>query len=70
MNGSKHVSDTNGNLTLDPRMLDLLVCPQTRGPLRWDEEAQELVSENARLAFPVRDGVPILLISEGRPLDD
>ncbi len=55
---------------LDPKMLDMLVCPLTKGPLEFDESAQELVSPKAKLAYPVRDGVPILLISEGRPLDD
>ena len=55
---------------LDPKMMDLLVCPHTRGPLTYDAAAQELISENAKLAYPVRDGVPILLISEARQLDD
>jgi uncharacterized protein YbaR (Trm112 family) len=47
-------------------MLALLVCPATRTPLEWDEERQELVSAAARLAFPVRDGVPVMLIEEAR----
>ncbi len=55
---------------IDPKMLELLVCPQTFGPLDYDEKNQELVSKKADLAYPVRDGVPILLISEARPLDD
>ena len=55
---------------LDPKMLQLLVCPQTKSQLDYDEAAQELVSKKAKLAYPVRDGVPILLISEARPLDD
>ncbi len=55
---------------LDPKMLELLVCPQCKGPLSYDETAQELVSKKAKLAYPVRDGVPILLISEARQLDD
>ena len=55
---------------LDPKMLQLLVCPQTKGPLEYDEEAQELVSKKAKLAYPVRDGVPILLISEARTIED
>lgn len=54
---------------LDHRLLDLLVCPVTKGPLVWDRERQELVSKAARLAYPVRDGVPYLLESEARPLD-
>ena len=49
-------------------LLALLVCPLTRTKLRWDEEAQELVSEAAGLAFPVRDGVPVLVVEEARPL--
>ena len=55
---------------LDPKMMDLLVCPQTKGPLEYDESAQELISKKAKLAYPVRDGVPILLVSEARPLED
>ena len=55
---------------LDPRMLELLVCPLTRGRLEWRPDAQELVSRRARLAFPVRDGVPILLASEAREIDE
>ncbi|MCJ8308348.1 MAG: Trm112 family protein [Rhizobiaceae bacterium] len=51
-------------------MLELLVCPQTKGALDYDEAAQELISKKAKLAYPVRDGVPILLISEARPLED
>jgi len=53
---------------VDPRLLEVLVCPQTRTPLRYDRERQELVSERARLAYPVRDGVPIMLIDEAREL--
>lgn len=49
-------------------LLAVLVCPVTRTPLRWDEERQELVSEAAGVAFPVRDGMPVLLIEEARPL--
>ena len=49
-------------------LLAVLVCPVTRTPLRWDEQRQELVSEAAALAYPVRDGVPIMLIEEARPL--
>ena len=52
----------------DPKLLEVLVCPQTRTPLRYDRERQELVSERARLAYPVRDGVPIMLIDEAREL--
>lgn len=55
---------------LDPKMLELLVCPKTRSNLDYDEANQELVSKKAKLAYPVRDGVPILLVSEARILDD
>lgn len=54
---------------LDPKLLEVLVCPASRGPLRYDRAAQELVSEQARLAYPIRDGVPILLVDEARDLD-
>ena len=54
---------------MNPDLLALLVCPLTRAPLRWDEERQELVSEAAGLAYPVRDGVPVMLVEEARPLD-
>ncbi|WP_135211893.1 Trm112 family protein [Vitreimonas flagellata] len=54
---------------VDPKLLEVLVCPQSRKPLRYDRERQELISENARLAYPVRDGVPIMLIDEARELD-
>jgi len=53
----------------DRRMLEALVCPQTQATLRYDAEAGELVSERARLAFPIRDGIPIMLIDEARKLD-
>ena len=56
-------------MTLDPRLLERLVCPLTRTPLRFDEAAQELVSEAAGLAFPVRSGVPVMLVEEARTLD-
>lgn len=55
-------------MSLDPWLLERLVCPLTRTPLRYDEDAQELVSEAAGLAYPVRDGVPVMLIDEARPL--
>lgn len=55
---------------MDPKLLELLVCPVTKGPLRFDKERQELISQSARLAYPVRDGMPILLENEARPLED
>ncbi|MBA4117472.1 MAG: hypothetical protein C0514_01055 [Candidatus Puniceispirillum sp.] len=55
---------------VDPKLLEILVCPITRGVLRYDAKAQELISESARLAYPIRDGIPILLPDEARPLDE
>ncbi|MCA0369512.1 MAG: Trm112 family protein [Proteobacteria bacterium] len=55
---------------VDPKLLEILVCPITRGVLRYDSKAQELISESARLAYPIRDGIPILLPDEARPLDE
>ena len=52
--------------SLDPQLLAILVCPMTRSPLRYDEAAQELVADRAGLAYPIRDGVPIMLIEEAR----
>jgi uncharacterized protein len=54
--------------TLDPYLLAKLVCPVTRAPLRWDAGRSELVSEAAGLAYPVRDGVPVLVVREARAL--
>lgn len=55
---------------MDPKLLALLVCPVTKGPLDYDREKQELISRSARLAYPIRDGIPILLESEARTLSD
>ncbi len=55
---------------VDPKLLEILVCPMTKGPLRYDAAAQELISEQAHLAFPIRDGIPIMLADEARQLDD
>ena len=54
---------------LDHRLLEILVCPVTKGPLIFDRQRQELISQSARLAYPIRDGIPILLESEARALD-
>lgn len=54
---------------VDPRLLEVLVCPMTRGPLTYDREAGELVSAGAKLAYPIRDGVPVMLAEEARVLD-
>lgn len=55
---------------VDPKLLEILVCPLTKGPLRFDRERGELISERARLAFPIRDGIPIMLEEEARQLED
>ncbi|RMF17387.1 MAG: Trm112 family protein [Alphaproteobacteria bacterium] len=60
----------SGEDDIDPRLLEILVCPVTRGPLEYDRRRQELVSRRAGLAFPVRDGVPIMLVDEARRLDE
>ncbi|NBB49649.1 Trm112 family protein [Rhizobium sp. CRIBSB] len=59
----------NPTSLIDPKMLELLVCPLTQGTLKWDREKNELISEKARLAYPIRDGIPIMLVSEARKLD-
>ena len=54
---------------IDPKLLEILVCPMTKGPLRYDEAAQELISDQEGLAYPIRDGIPIMLVDEARKLD-
>ena len=61
------MSDANA---VDPKLLEILVCPLTKTTLKYDRERGELVSEAARLAYPIRDGVPIMLPDEARSLDD
>lgn len=56
--------------TIDRKLLDLLVCPVTRGVLHYDHERQELISNAAKVAYPIRDSIPIMLIEEARELDD
>lgn len=55
---------------VDPKLLEILVCPVTKSPLRYDADRQELISEQAGLAYPIRDGIPIMLPDEARALDD
>ena len=55
--------------TAAPRLLEILVCPVTKTPLRYDRERQELISDKARLAFPIREGIPVMLVDEARRLD-
>jgi uncharacterized protein len=58
-----------GGSAVDPKLLEILVCPVTHGPLEYDREAGELISRQANLAFPIRDGIPIMLVEEARQLD-
>ena len=53
----------------DPKLLEILVCPLTKAPLEYDAAKQELVSRQAKLAFPIREGIPIMLVDEARKLD-
>ncbi len=55
--------------TVDPKLLEILVCPVTKGPLEFDPVRQELISRSARLAYPIRDGIPIMLPEEARKID-
>ena len=55
---------------VDPKLLEILVCPLTKGPLAYDRAAQELISVQAGLAYPIRDGIPIMLVEEARVLSD
>jgi len=55
---------------VDPKLLEILVCPVTKATLRYDRQRQELVSLEAGLAYPIRDGIPIMLVDEARRLDD
>ena len=55
---------------IDPKLLEILVCPLTKVPLRYDNEAQELVSDQAGLAYPIRDGIPVMLVDEARQLEE
>ena len=57
-----------GERTIDPKLLEILVCPISRTPLVYDEQMQELVSEAAGLAFPIRNGIPVMLVEEARRL--
>ena len=57
------------SVEIDPKLLEILVCPLTKGTLTYDAQAQELISEQAKLAFPIRDGIPIMLVDEARSLE-
>ncbi len=60
----------NAPVKIDPALLEMLVCPLTKGPLIYDAKRQELISRSANLAYPIRDGIPIMLIDEARPLGE
>jgi len=66
------VSDTKSGSAakVDPKLLEILVCPLTKGTLRYDAAAQELISDRAGLAYPIRAGIPIMLVDEARTLDN
>jgi uncharacterized protein YbaR (Trm112 family) len=64
------VSTQSYHCPMDIKLLELLVCPVTKGPLQYDRDKQELVSRSARLAYPVRDDIPVLLENEARTLTD
>lgn len=55
---------------IDPKLLEILVCPLTKVPLRYDSEKQELLSDQAALAYPIRDGIPVMLVDEARQMED
>ena len=67
---SEQASQATPPRAIDPKLLEILVCPVTKGALKYDAAKQELVSKNARLAFPIRDGIPIMLADEARELSD
>jgi hypothetical protein len=58
------------NRKIDPKLLEILICPLTKSTLRYDAEREELISDKARLAYPIHDGIPIMLPDEARPLDE
>lgn len=70
--GSEAVRESGGTggAAVDPRLLEILVCPLTKTTLRYDREAQELVSEAAGLAYPIREGIPIMVVEEARQLPE
>ena len=57
------------NTSVDPKLIEILVCPVTKGPLEYDKENNELISRQAKLAYPIRDGIPIMLADEARNID-
>lgn len=57
------------NTSVDPKLIEILVCPVTKGPLEYDKDNNELISRQAKLAYPIRDGIPIMLADEARNID-
>lgn len=68
--GDPTMADEKRETPIDRKLLDLLVCPLTKGPLVYDQQKSELISKSAHLAYPVRDGIPIMLPSEARNIED
>jgi uncharacterized protein YbaR (Trm112 family) len=64
------MTEAKRETVIDRKLLELLVCPLTKGPLVYDQQRSELISRSAHLAYPVRDGIPIMLPSEARPTED
>jgi uncharacterized protein YbaR (Trm112 family) len=64
------MTQSQGRSGVDPKLLELLVCPLTKSSLRYDAERNELISDQAHLAYPIRDGVPIMLVDSARSLDE
>jgi uncharacterized protein len=69
MNNHDSERGSRGARSIDPKFLEILVCPVTKTTLEYDRDAQELISRAARLAYPIRDGIPILIEEEARPLE-
>lgn len=65
----ENASPNSTPASVDPKLLEMLVCPVTKGPLSYDASTQELISKQAKLAYPIRDGIPIMLPDEARALD-
>jgi uncharacterized protein YbaR (Trm112 family) len=70
METNEDSATTTSGAAVDPKLLELLICPLTKGPLRYDRVRNELVSEQAGLAYPIRDGIPIMLVDDARPIDE
>lgn len=70
MHGTDKPAAGSAEREVDPKLLEILVCPLTKAPLTYDRERSELVSKQAKLAYPIRDGVPIMLPDEARSLDE